>query len=65
MLLNSGVFIHPRVSGGLDLCYGAGELCVLEASQVHVLEGEWMAVDAVVPGPAGGGREALEGVVGV
>lgn len=28
-------------------------------------EGERVAVDAVVPGPAGGGGQALEGVVGV
>lgn len=62
MLLGGGVLIRPRLSGGLHLRYRPGQLRVLKASQVCVRED---AVDAVVPGPAGGGGEALEGVVGV
>lgn len=60
-----GVFVGPRLSGGLDFRDGPGQLRVLEASQVCVRQGERVAVDAVVPGPTGGGGEALEGVVGV
>lgn len=63
VLLGGGVLVHPRLSGRLDLGDGAGQLRVLERPQVR--EGERVAVDAVVPGPAGGGRQALEGVVGV
>lgn len=63
VLLGGGVLAHPRLSGRLDLGDGAGQLRVLERPQVR--EGERVAVDAVVPGPAGGGRQALEGVVGV
>lgn len=58
-----GVLAHPRLRGRLDLGDGPGQLRVLERAQVR--EGERVAVDAVVPGPAGGGRQALEGVVGV
>lgn len=66
MLLGSnGVLVRPRLSGSLDLRYRPGQLRVLEAAQVRVREGERMPVDAVVPGPAGGDGEALEGVVGV
>lgn len=63
VLLGGGVLAHPRLSGRLDLGDGPGQLRVLEPPQV--CEGERVAVDAVVPGPAGGGRQALEGVVGV
>lgn len=55
----------PRGSGGLHLRYRPGQLRVLESAQVRVRQGERGAVDAVVPGSAGGGGEALEGVVGV
>ena len=65
VLLGGGVLVRPRLSGGLDLRYGTGQLRVLEGAQVRVREGERVPVDAVVPGPAGGGGEALEGVVGV
>lgn len=65
MLLGGGVHVRPRLRGGLDLRYWPSQLRVLEASQVCVWEQERMAVNAVVPGPAGGGGEALEGVVGV
>lgn len=66
MLLGSnGVLVRPRLSGSLDLRYRPGQLRVLEAAQVRVREGEWMPVDAVVPGPAGRDGEALERVVGV
>lgn len=57
--------LHGGVTAGFDFCYGSGELRVLEAGQVCVREGERVPVDAVVPGPAGGGVQALEGVVGV
>lgn len=50
---------------GLHLRDRPGQLRVLEAAQVGVREGERVPVDAVVPGPAGGVGEALEGVVGV
>lgn len=63
VLLGGGVLVHPRLSGRLDLGDGSGQLRVLEPPQV--CEGERVAVDAVVPGPAGGGGQALEGVVGV
>lgn len=63
LLGGGGVLVHPRPSGRLDLGDGSGQLRVLERPQVR--EGERVAVDAVVPGPAGGGRQALEGVVGV
>lgn len=63
MLLGGTVFVHPGLSGGLDLGDGSGQLRVLEPPQV--CEGKRVAVDAVVPGPAGGGRQVLEGVVGV
>lgn len=64
VLLGAAVFIHPGLIGGLDLGDGSGQLCVLEHPP-QVCEGERVAVDAVVPGPAGGGGQALEGVVGV
>lgn len=57
------VLAHPGLRGRLDLGDGAGQLRVLEAAQVR--QGRRGPVDAVVPGPAGGGRQALEGVVGV
>lgn len=61
-----GVLVGKRVSRRrLHLRDGAGQVCVLEAAQVCVGEGHRVPVDAVVPGPAGGGGEALEGVVGV
>ncbi len=60
-VLLGGVLVRPRVTDGLDLRYRPGQLRVLEAAQVRVGE----PVDAVVPGPAGRGGEALEGVVGV
>lgn len=64
-VLLGGVLVGPRLAGRLDLCYRPGQLRVLEAGQVRVREGKRMPVDAVVPGPAGGDGEALEGVVGV
>lgn len=60
-----GALVRPSVTRGLDLGYGPGQVRVLEAAQVRVRERQRVAVDAVVPGPAGGGGEALEGVVGV
>lgn len=65
VLLYSGVLIGPHLSGGLDLSDRPGQLGVLEASEVGVRQGERVPVDTVVPGPAGGGGEALERVVGV
>lgn len=65
MLLNGGVLVGPRLSGGLDLSDWPGQLGVLEASEVGVRQGERVSVDAVVPGSAGRGGEALERVVGV
>lgn len=51
---------RPHGPGSLGLRYRPGHLRVLEVGQ-----SKRVAVDAVVPGPAGGGGEALEGVVGV
>ncbi len=65
MLFDGSSVARPRLSGGLNLCYRPGQLRVLEAAQVSVREGERVPVDAMVPGPAGGGGQALEGVVGV
>lgn len=61
----SRILVGPPVTRALDLSYWPGQLRVLEAAQVRVREGERVPVDAVVPGPAGGDGEALEGVVGV
>lgn len=60
-----GVLVGPGVRGGLHLGDGRGQLRVLVAGQVRVWQGQRVPVDAVVPGSAGGRREALEGVVGV
>lgn len=49
----------------LHLRYWPGQLRVLEGAQVRVREGERVSVDAVIPGPAGGRGQTLEGVVGV
>lgn len=65
MLLSSSVLIGPRLSGGLNLSDRPGQLGVLEASEVGVRQGERVPVDAVVPGSARRGGEALERVVGV
>lgn len=64
-VLLGGAVICPRVTHGLDLRYRPGQLCVLETAQVCVREGKRVPMDAMVPGPTRGGREALEGVVGV
>lgn len=64
-VLLGAALVGPGVSRRLHLGDGPGQLHVLEAAQVRVRERQRVAVDAVVPGPAGGGREALEGVVGV
>lgn len=60
-----GALVGPGVTRGLDLGDRPGQLHVLEAAQVRVRQRQRVPVDAVVPGPAGGGGEALEGVVRV
>lgn len=64
-VLLGGALARPCVTGGLHFCYCSSELRVLEAGQVCVRERKRVPMDAVVPGPAGGGVEALEGVMGV
>lgn len=64
-MATGGGVAGPRGPGGVRLSRRPAQRREFEAAQVRVGEGERVAVDAVVPGPAGRGGEDLEGFVRV